>query len=234
MARQPRTTDAGAGREARPRRPARVLAWLVAAAVVVALLIGAGAIRGWSGWLPELRNPFTEETTDRSGPALLESVQDLSRFTAASGTFEVIIDVESGRRFIPDFLVNRRTLFVAVGSVDAYVEFGGLTADALVVDETNRTVQVSLPAPGLTEPNLDPERSYVYAEERGVANRIRDFFAGDPDRLREVLVLAEQRIAEAAAESELRERAQENTRQMLVGMFASLGYEVGAITFVTP
>ena len=234
MARQPRTTDAGAGREARPRRPARVLAWLVAAAVVVALLIGAGAIRGWSGWLPELRNPFTEETTDRSGPALLESVQDLSRFTAASGTFEVIIDVESGRRFIPDFLVNRRTLFVAVGSVDAYVEFGGLDQGALAVDEANRTVAVTLPAPELTTPNLDPQQSYVYTEERGVVDRIHDFFVTDPDGLREVLVLAEQRIAEAAAESELRDRAEVNTKLMLSGLFRSLGYGLDGVTFVAP
>src|SRR5690606_9660405 len=210
MARQSRT-DAGPGREVRPRRSPRVLTWLVALALVVALLFAAGVVRSWSGWLPELRNPCAEETTDRSGPALLESVQDLSRFTAASGAFEVIIDVETGRRFVPDFLVSRRTLFVAVGSVDAYVEFGGLTEDALVVDETNRTVEVSLPAPELTEPNLDPERSYVYAEERGVANRIRDFFVNDPDGLQEVLVLAEQRIADAAAESGLRDRAQENT-----------------------
>ena len=48
------------------------------------------------------------------------------------------------------------------------------------------------------------------------------------------LVLAEQRIAEAAAESELRDRAQGNTRRMLEGMFSSLGFEVGTITFVTP
>src|SRR5690606_29348908 len=231
MARQPRTTSAGPGREPRPLT--RALVWVFAVAVAVAV-VGSGVIRGWSGWLPELRNPFAEESTDRSGPVLLESMQDLSRFTAASGAFEVIIDVETGRRFVPDFLVSRRTLFVAVGSVDAYVEFGGLTEDALVVDETNRTVEVSLPAPELTEPNLDPERSYVYAEERGVANRIRDFFVNDPDGLQEVLVLAEQRIADAAAESGLRDRAQEHTRQMLTGMFASLGYDVGAITFVAP
>jgi hypothetical protein len=203
-------------------------------AVVAVLLIGAGMIRGWAGWLPSLPNPFAEQTTDRSQPVLLRSIQDLSRFTAASGNFEVVIDVENDRRFIPDVLLRERTLFVAAGSVDAYVEFGGIAEGALVVDEAANSVEVTLPPPELEPPNIDHERSYVFAQQRGVVNRLQDLFTQDPDSQQEVLQLAEQRIAEAASASGLRERAEVNTRAMLEGMMGALGFDVVTVTFAAP
>lgn len=203
--------------------------------VVIVVMAGLVVVPSWRpSWLPSLRNPFTEETTVRSGPVVLQSVQDLSRFTAASGNFEVILDVETGRRFIPDIIAGERTLFVAAGSVDAYVEFGGLTEGAIVLDEANNAVEVTVPAPELTEPNIDNERSYVYAQERGVINRFGDFLDDDPEQLQEVLVLAEERIAEAATESELPQRAEENTRRTLQGMLGSLGFDVVTVTFAAP
>jgi hypothetical protein len=123
---------------------------------------------------------------------------------------------------------------VAAGSVDAYVEFGGLAEDALVVDEANNAVEITLPPPELESPNLDHERSYVFSEERGAANRIRDLFTNDPDRQQQLFRLAEQRIAEAAAGSRLRDHAGENTRTMLEGLLRSLGFEIVTVTFVSP
>ena len=61
--------------------------------------------------------PFGSRTTDRSQPVLLKSIKDLSRFTAAEGNFQEIVDVQKDSKYLPDFLVNDRTLFVAVGSV---------------------------------------------------------------------------------------------------------------------
>lgn len=211
---------------------------LLALLVVLVLLAGIGLVRGWPSWmpnwLPSVGNPFQERTIDRSGPAVLQSVQDLSRYTAASGNFEVVIDVETDRRFIPDIISGERVLFIAVGSVDAYVEFGGLAEGAIVVDEATDTVEITLPPPQLTDTNIDNERSYVYSEQRGVANRIRDFFGDDPNALQQVLLLAEERIAEAAAESELRDRAEANTRTMLRGMLSTLGFDTVTVTFESP
>jgi hypothetical protein len=213
----------------------RGLVWVLGtAAVVVVLLLGIGAVGGWRDRLPSLSNPFAEQTTDRSQPVLLKSIQDLSRFTAASGNFEVVIDVDRNRRFIPDVILSERTLFVAAGTVDAYVEFGGLAEDALVVDENENAVVVSLPPPELAPPNIDHERSYVFATQRGVANRIGDLFGNDPNQHQQVLRLAERRIAEAAEASELRERAAENTRAMLEGMLSSLGFETVTVDYVSP
>jgi hypothetical protein len=218
----------------RPHRRRGLFRLLGAAAVIVVVLLAAGLVAGVRDWLPSLSNPFAEETTDRSQPVLLRSIQDLSRFTAASGDFEVVIDVERNRRFIPDVILGERTLFVAAGTVDAYVEFGGLAEGALVVDEERNAVDVQLPDPQLTPPNLDHDRSYVFAEQRGVANRIGDLLGGDPNQLQQVLQLAERRIAEAAEVSELRDRAATNTRLMLEGMLRSLGFEVVTVSFIAP
>ncbi len=221
--RRPRLRDDGG-------RVASVLFGIAAVGAVVVL--GAVVFSG-DGVLPRLTNPFQERTVDRSQPVLLQSIQDLSRYTAASGNFEVVIDIEEDRQFLPDLLFGERILFVAAGTVDAYVDFSTITEEALTVDEAARAVHVELPWPELGSPNLDHQRSYVFAVRRGIVNQLGDFFGGSDDDARQrVLVLAEQRIAQAAEESELRERAAANTRQMLEGMLRSLGYEEVTVTFV--
>ena len=212
----------------------RALAFIIVVGLVAMLLFALRVVGGWIGWLPELSNPFAEQTTDRSQPVLLRSIQDLSRFTGASGNFEVVIDVEENRRFIPDVVFGERTLFVAAGSVDAYVEFGGLSGDAITVDEDNNTVEVRLPAAQLERPALDHDRSYVFAEQRGIINRLGELFGGDPNRQRQMYQLAETKIAEAAQASELTGRAQENAQKMLEGMLGSLGFTTVTVTFAEP
>lgn len=205
-----------------------VLAGIVA--VVVALVFGVQA----SGLWPDLRNPFAKEETDRSQPPLLKSIQDLSRYVAAEGNFEVVVDLEHNRKYVPDFLLGERTLFVGAGTVDAYVDFAKIAEGAVVESADRKTVEIRLPAPQLGQINLDLERSYVFAEKRGVLNQLGEVFGGDPNRQREVYLKAEQKIADSAKNSGLSERAQENTKKMLEGLLRSLGYEKITITYTRP
>lgn len=190
----------------------------VAGAVAIAL-IGAGLV----GLVPRL-NPFGTDTVDRSAPALLQSVRDLSQYHAAVGDFQVVVDVEKDVRFVPSIIAGERSLFVANGTVDAYVDFSGLAEDKLRVDHEAKTVQIQLPDAALAKPNLDPERSYLFGQQRGVLNRINDLVS-PPDQ-HQFYAAAEKKIAEAAEASELKARAQQNTRAMLTGMMQSLGYQV--------
>jgi hypothetical protein len=207
-----------------------VVFWLVASiGLVMALLLGAQVV----GWLPHFGNPFASKTTDRSQPVVLKSIQDLSRFVAAEGNFQEVIDVQQNNQYVPDFLLNDRVLFVAAGSVEAFVEFGAIGQDAITESADRRSVEIKLPAPQLGKPNLDNKRSYVFATQRGLFNRISDALNGDPNRLQKVYVLAEQRIAEAARSSGLAQRAEENTRKMLEGMLHSLGYTTVTVTFAS-
>ncbi|MEV4713409.1 DUF4230 domain-containing protein [Micromonospora sp. NPDC049374] len=209
----------------------RALLWVLgAAALAVVVLLGVQT----TGILPEFRNPFTKEQTDRSQPALLESMQDLSRYVAAEGNFQVVVDLQNDRRNVPDWLLNQRTLFVGSGSVEAYVDFGTLTEGAIVQSADGKSVEIKLPAPQLAETNLDLEKSYVFAEERGLLNRVGDLIGGDPNRQQEVYRLAEDRITAAARDSGLNARAEENTRKMLEGLLRSLGFEQVRVTYIAP
>jgi hypothetical protein len=184
--------------------------------------------------LPGFDNPFAEETTDRSQPVLLQSMRDLHRYVAADGTFQVIVDLQENRDNIPDFLVNRRTLFVGSGTVETYVDFSALSGDALKIDEEKKTIELTLPAPQQSTAALDMQRSYVVAEERGLFNRIGDAFAQDPAKQQKVYQLAQERITEAARASGLDQRARENTQRMLESLFARLGYTTVTVTFASP
>jgi len=171
--------------------------------------------------IPDL-NPFAERTVDRGGPAILQSVRDLSEYHAASGEFQVVVDLDKDVAWVPDVIAGERTLFVAAGSVSAFVDLGGLSENALTVDQQARTVEVRLPGAKLEKPSLDQERCYVFDQERGAFNQLESLFA-TPDQ-RELYVLAEKKIGEAAERAGLADRAERNTRSMLTGLFESLGY----------
>jgi Protein of unknown function (DUF4230) len=181
-----------------------------------------------------LSNPFKSQTTDRSQPALLLSIQDLARFEAASGNFQVIIDVQQNRKFIPDILFNDRSLFVAAGSVDAYVDFSHLGVGDVVTSADRRTVTLNLPAPQMETPNLDVKNSYVYAEQEGLFNKLQDMFSNDPNKLNQLYQLGQQKIAAAAVSSGLSQRAEQNTRTMLNELLKSLGFTTITIKFASP
>lgn len=195
--------------------------WKVGRVVLVVVVVVA-ALMWLVAQVPAL-NPFTTETKDRTGPAMLQSVRDLSQYHAAEGDFQVVVDVEHDVAWVPSFIAGNRALFVARGSVSAYVDLGTLSDQALTVDEERKTVEVRLPEPKLAKPNIDQEHTYLYSQDRGAWDRIKSLFE-EADQ-RELYVLAERRIGAAAKEAGLTTRAERNTRQMLTGMFTSLGYK---------
>jgi Protein of unknown function (DUF4230) len=210
---------------------ARVLIFTgVVFALIVAMCLGLRAINV----LPGFDNPFSDKTTDRSQPVLLQSMRDLSRYVAADGNFQVIVDLQENKENVPDFLLNKRTLFVGAGTVEAYVDFGQLATGALSLDEANKTATIKLPPPQLGQAALDMQRSYVVAEERGLFNRIGDAFSSHPDQQQRVYQSAQQRITEAARSSGLEQRARENTEKMLQSLFGRLGYTTVTVNFSSP
>jgi hypothetical protein len=161
-------------------------------------------------------------------------VQDLNQFVAAEGNFQVIVDVQKDRKYIPDFLVNERILFIAAGSVEAYVDFSTIGQGAVKESDDRKTVEISLPAPQLRDPRIDNDKSYVYQEDRGALNRIGDLFKSDPNRLQQVYQLAEDKIAAAAKDAGLGKRAEDNTRKMLEQFLTALGYTAITVKFPSP
>jgi hypothetical protein len=218
----PRTPASAPSPPIRSRRGWRRLA----AFLFAALLLVVGARLAWT-WL----NPFEDRTVDRSGPVLLQSIHNLSRFEAATGNFQVVVDLEKDAAFLPDAIKGTRTLFVGAGNVDAYVDFSALGKDAITVSPDRTTVTVRLPRAQLEKPNLDNRRSYVVAHERGLFDRVSDFLSSSPQNQQEIYVLSEKKIAEAAQASDLRSRAEQNTKAMLEGMLRSLGFTTVVIKY---
>ncbi|WP_414940240.1 DUF4230 domain-containing protein [Amycolatopsis sp. cmx-11-51] len=197
--------------------------WVRLGAFALVGLLIVGAALQFTGLLSKL-NPFGTSTVDRSQPAVLQAMRDLSQYHAAVGDYQVIVDIEKDVKWVPASIAGERTLFVAAGSVDAYVDFGSLVENALTVSEDRKSVEVRLPEPQLAKPNLDNARSYVFGQERGLIDRL-GALVSVPDQ-QQFYVAAEKRIAEAAQHSGLLERAKVNTKAMLTGMLQALGFRV--------
>ncbi|HEX6076493.1 MAG TPA: DUF4230 domain-containing protein [Micromonosporaceae bacterium] len=210
------------------QRPARSYWWLVAAALVLFAVLAGLAV------LPRLIDPFGEREVDRSQPVLLERIRELSRYQAARGEFQVVIDLEKDAPFLPASVLGERTLFVAAGSVDAYVDFSTMSKGAIRVSEDGRSATVRLPHSRLDKVNLDQERSYVFEARRGVLNRLGELVTGSRSNEQRLYVLAERKIMAAAERSDLEKKAEQNTRSMLVGMLGSLGYSKVTVQFGGP
>jgi hypothetical protein len=186
---------------------------------VAALLLVLSAVH----FLPQLRNPFSTQTTVRSQPPLLKSITSLSRYEAASGNFQVVVDLSKQIAFLPSFIAGSQTLFIGDGTVIAFVDFSGLKGSAITVSPS-QSVTIRLPSAQLEPAVLNVSQSYVFAEQQGVVNRIANFFSGNPNSQQAVYIAADQRINAAARSGPLRTDAQRNTTAMLDGMLTSLGY----------
>ncbi|MFI8522388.1 DUF4230 domain-containing protein [Streptomyces sp. NPDC085481] len=214
-----------ASRERAPRR------WPALVAVLLALSL-AWLLVARLDWLPGLGEVFGVDTKDRSGPVLLKSIQDMHRYEGAAGNFQVVVDLEKDARFLPDSIRGTRTLFVAGGSVGAYVELGGIGQDAVSVNEERTSATLRLPHARLAEPALNPERSYAVSKQRGLLDRLGDLFSDNPADERAVHMLAAERIGDAARESDLTLRAERNTTSMLLGLLRALGFEQVTVAYV--
>jgi hypothetical protein len=204
---------------------------LIALAAAIAVLIAAVIVASAVHLLPQLRNPFAETTTERGGPALLKSITALSRYEAASGSFQVVVELSTHTSFVPSFIEGSDTLFIGEGTEIAYVNFGQLDGKAIQVSANRTAVTVDLPEAQLEPAVLNVDQSYVYAEQQGLVNRIGNFFSGNPNSQQQVYILAEQKIEAAARQSPLLAEAQRNTTGMLNGMLHSLGFQQVTVRF---
>ena len=202
---------------------------VVAAAVVLGIVLLSAAVPGF----PDL-NPFDTETKDRSQPVVLRSLERLTEYRAASANLEVIVDVEEDG-ILPGFLQGEKTLLVAAGRVDASVDFRNLGRRGLQVSEDRRSVTITLPAAKLEEARVDLDRSRVFDRDRGLLDRIGSIFEDNPSNERELLLLAERKLAAAAASDRgVLQAAERNTRAMLESLMRGLGFERVTVRFERP
>jgi hypothetical protein len=211
--------------------PPRRVPWYISLPIVLAVILALFLAAARFDWLPGLPNPFGETTHDRGGPALLESVKNINRYEAAEGDFQVVVDLDKDAKFLPDALLGKRTLYVGAGTLDAYVDFSHLGAESITVNKARTKAVLHLPHAQLGKASLDPKHSYVFAQKRGLFDRIGSVFSDDHGSQQKVEELAVTKIQTAAKESGLRQRAETNTRAMLENMLDALGYTSVTVTF---
>jgi hypothetical protein len=210
--------------------PQRGMPWGLVALVlvIVSLIAGFNWVRDL---LPSFDNPFSSETIDRTSPPVLQSIQDLGEFRAAAGNYQVIVDVEKDTK-LPSELLGERTLFVAKGSVDAGVDLRAVGDDDVQLSADRRAATITLPHAVLYPAELDLAESYVYERDRGLFNAIGDVFSDGGGSERELYLVAERKLTQAAGgTSGLKVRAEENTRVTLTSLLGSLGFTRVTVRF---
>lgn len=187
-----------------------------------------------AGNLFDLGLPFSRETKDHSPPLILNEIRDLAEFRAAEAEFEVIVDRETDVKWVPAFIAGERVQFVAVGTVDATVDFGAMTDESVLFDEEANTATIILPVPQMGEPVIDLDDSGVMNRDRGVLDRLGSLFVDNPTAEISLIEEAEDKMADAAATTDLLERAQANTTAMLTALIESLGVDGVRVVYEQP
>ena len=208
---------------------ASVVSTLVVGAVAVAVILAAGAVTG----LLDIGNPFGTTTVDRTTPALLRQLNDMSQYTAARGKFQSTVDIEDDVGLLPSFIAGERNVYQAQGSVDATVDFSKLAKGA-IVKGADGSVTVTLREPQLGRAVIDERERKIASQNRGLVNRIADAFSDNPHTEKRVVLIAQQKIHSAAEHSSLVHRAEHNTTAMLQGLLGKLGYTDVRVVYARP
>jgi hypothetical protein len=214
------------------KRRSRVPTRLIAAGVTVAVAVPLVSALG--DWISAWGNPLEQEVVDRSTPPLLLALDDLQEYHAATADLQILVDVETDTPWVPSVISGERVHFLAVGTADAYVDFDSLDAGAVTLSRDGESATIVLPAPEMSEVRIDPEQSRVVDRDRGLVERIGSALSENPTDDSDLYALAERRIGAAAADSDLLERAETNTRNMLTALATSLGVEQVTVDFEEP
>jgi len=216
------------GRLARPRSGIGTAA-TVSLAVIALCLLGLVVFGMLSAF-----DLFGTKEVDRSGPAVLERIKKLERFEAGEANFSQDVDIEQDAPWLPDFIKGERVTAIVQGRVPASVDFSQLDASAVTVDPDRTTIRLRLPEPELGDAEIDEGNTRIVARDRGIVDRIGDVFSGNPFDDAELYKSAEDKLAAAAAKSDLLDQAKANTERWLKTFLGAAGFETVEITWVEP
>ncbi|MFM7508814.1 MAG: DUF4230 domain-containing protein [Actinomycetota bacterium] len=188
--------------------------------VIIALGLVGLVVVGALNWF----DPFGSTSVDRSGPSVLERIRQLEEFTAAEATFTQDVDLTEDANLLPDFIQGERVTAIVTGTVRATVDFGQLTDDAVQVSDDRTTIRLRLPEPTLSDPEIDEGSARVVSRDRGILDRIEDAFVSNPVDDGPVYQAAEQKLADAAANTDVLDQAKVNTERWLSTFLQAAGF----------
>ena len=216
------------GRLARPRSGIGTAA-TVSLAVIALCLLGLVVFGMLSAF-----DLFGTKEVDRSGPAVLERIKKLERFEAGEANFSQDVDIEQDAPWLPDFIKGERVTAIVQGRVPASVDFSQLDAER--GDGRSGPHHHPPPPPGAGTGRRRDRRGQHpdRGPDRGIVDRIGDVFSGNPFDDAELYKSAEDKLAAAAAKSDLLDQAKANTERWLKTFLGAAGFETVEITWVEP
>jgi hypothetical protein len=179
-----------------------------------------------------LPNLFGTTVREQPNAVVLARIQNMARFDAATGRFQTLVDQETDSNLLPDWVKGEHKVLVAEGDVQASVDFSRLGDDALQVSADGQSVTVHLPEPALQHAALDPEATRVIARDRGVLDRVDDALtSGNPTDDAALYTRAEDKLSEAAAQSDLKAKAEANTTELMTKLLTDAGFDQVTVVY---
>lgn len=196
-----------------------VLMWIGIIAIIVASVWIFARSRTPSSPLtidPSALLPQPTPTIYPSAATVIEGVQALSRLETASYQIEKVITAESGQGPL-GFLFGDKLLLIAHGDMIAGVDLSYIGPNDVMTTDDG-TVYMRLPPAEVFIAALDNSRTYVYDRRTGVAGLNVQLESAARQE-------AEQMMLQAAIESGLLEKAEENARDVLRSLLLSLSFK---------
>ncbi len=150
---------------------------------------------------------------------LLRQINDEARLMTISADYEQIVTSERNKDILWG-AVGETMIFQGVGRVTGGIDLNELTADDIqVIDPT--TVRIHLPPSIIFDdlPVLDTDRSKVLDRDTGILT------SADPQLETQMRQAAQKQILEAAYESDLLNRADQNARLQISALMQGAGFE---------
>jgi hypothetical protein len=196
----------------------------VLAAIVLGLLIGAGAFavflhEATEGVWNRVATAISGRalTLNVSQPTVVDRIQRLERLETVTYSMDKVVEGERTSSILPDFLVGDKLLLSVHGQAIAGVDLSQLKSSDVTV--TGKSIHVRLPPAQIFVSALDNGKTRVYSRSTGL------FVPADPDLESEVRARAEQELRNSALSAGILETAHKNAASTLTTLLLSLGFD---------
>ena len=206
------------------RRSAGARAGTVLLAIVLGVLVGAGALavfahQATSGLWDLIATRLTGRSLaiDISQRTVVSRIQRLERLETVTYTMDKVVEGQRSNAILPDFLVGDKLLLLVHGQAIAGVDMQQLKPSDVAV--LGKRVTVHLPPAEVFITALDDSRTRVFSRSTGW------FIQADPNLESEVRAKAEQDLQASALSAGILLTAHNNAASTLTRLLLSFGFE---------
>jgi hypothetical protein len=200
---------------------------------VVAVGTTAGLLVVLIGSMTTL-NPFATHTDDHPHSVVLAQLKDMSRYEAATGRFQTLVDQDKTSSILPEWASGEHVVLSAEGDIEASVDMSHLNDGAVQLSSDGKTATVHLPAPQLSQPRLDPSATRVIDRDKGIIDRLGEAAVGSTDQDSALYQQASDKLETAATQSNLTDMAKTNTEKFVTDLLHNSGVDNVTVVFDAP